>query len=384
MKLNTQALAAGLNRGVEKVQNREGGQSDKLSRLQRTQDALQSAHNVPQMVVPEKEPVTSSMPEVPLTATTPISPLQVTGSKQYIEFCRRHNYMPGQTIEWPIDKIDPNPDNPRSFYNEVRIQGLAVSIASTGQGEVVKANIHETDLDRVVLWEGERRIRAAKHLGHTTIAVRIDDIKTPLERYLAGRELNTEREEQTCLDDAVAWNRLIDKRQVESHEELATLMKVSLAEVSMTLAIGKMPREILEEMAARIEGRSEDKFGLTMAYEVQRYFKHYGVEKTLKLVQKIKEEDLPLSKVRQKVRESLEETKSRATRQTYNHRHEFKFGERNIGNIKMYGDDSVKLELTALAPEMRDKLFQQIKDLVSNTLNTQSVSSSPEAPAAAR
>ena len=84
MKLNTQALAAGLNRGVEKVQNREGGQSDKLSRLQRTQDALQSAHNVPQMVVPEKEPVTSSMPEVPLTATTPISPIQVTGSKQYI------------------------------------------------------------------------------------------------------------------------------------------------------------------------------------------------------------------------------------------------------------------------------------------------------------
>ncbi len=366
LKLDANALSAGLNRGAAEVQNRS--LSDKQARLQRTQQALQGASTIPVPAPAAPVSVTAGA-TAPAQAAAPEA-LPASASTQYVDFCRKHQYQPGQTIAWSIDKIDPNPDNPRAFYDDTTVKSLAVSVAASGLGEVIKVTVHETAPDRLVLWDGERRLRAAKNLGHTTIDVKVDDLKKPLERYLAGRALNTERDGQTCLDDAIAWQRLLDNGHVESRDQLATLMNVSASEVSMTLAIGKMPRSVLELMAARREGREgeADKFGMTMAYEVSRYFAEHGLEKTLKLVHKIRDDDLPLSKVREIVR-TQNDGKAPRQRQRYDQRFEFKAGEKNMGSIKMYGTDSLKLELTALETEVREDLYKKIKDLVAQAID---------------
>lgn len=364
LKLDAQALSAGLNRGAAEVQNRS--LSDKQARLQRTQQALQDA-----TVSAAPAPITPGLPSAtaPASGTAPDGALLLPAgaSKQYLAFCSKHAYRPGQTIAWPVDQIEPNPDNPRAFYDDTTVKSLAVSVASTGLGEVIKTTVHESDPDRLVLWDGERRLRAAKHLGQSTIEVKVDDLKSPLERYLAGRALNIERDGQTCLDDAIAWQRLLDHGHVENREQLANLMNVSASEISMTLAVGKMPRPVLELMAMRRDGGESEKFGLTMAYEVSRYFSEHGMDKTTKLVHKIREEDLPLSKVREIVR-SQNGGKSARQRQRYDQRFEFKVGEKNMGSIKMYGTNSLKLELLALETEAREDLYKKIKELVSQSI----------------
>lgn len=390
------SLLAGVTRGVEQVQTREADRSsDKAARLARAKQALQAGSGPAPTQIDLPTPTTgtiatlatthapASSSEAPAPALTPphevardAEPRQsaeITGSPQFVHFCRRHNYTPGQTIKWPIDKIDSNPDNPRFFYDENSIKGLAVSVASTGLGEAVKVTVHETEPDRVVLWDGERRLRAAKNLNETTIDVKIDDLKSPLERYLAGRALNTERDGQTCLDDAVAWKRLLDKNHVRDQNELADLVQVKASEVSMTLKVGEMPSEVLVAMATKPPTshdeavEKEQKFGLSMAYEIYRYFTSHGLEKTLTLVRRIKEKDLSVVKVREIIR-SEADGEGPKRRQRYDQRHEFKVGDSTHGSIKMYGDDSLKLELSSLKPEKREDLYKQIKELVTRAI----------------
>jgi ParB family chromosome partitioning protein len=62
----------------------------------------------------------------------------------------------------PVSEIDPNPDQPRKTFLSESIDAMARSLARDGQ---IAALILIPNRDRYLLWDGERRWRAAQQLG---------------------------------------------------------------------------------------------------------------------------------------------------------------------------------------------------------------------------
>ena len=69
-------------------------------------------------------------------------------------------------IDVPIDQIRPNPAQPRQFFEEGELEELAASIAEVGVIQPVVLIASEPGYELVV---GERRLRAAKRAGLSTI-----------------------------------------------------------------------------------------------------------------------------------------------------------------------------------------------------------------------
>jgi len=355
-------LTAGMKKGVDvtdsRVTQEAQEQADILNqRLASTEKALATNGRAPDTVVH------LSAVEINQHASAiSLKKDAVVGTEQYVLFCKKHNYQPGQIVDWPIDQIDRNPYNPRTFYNEESVTRLSLTVASNGQGEAIKATIHDTDLDRIVLWDGERRLRAAKKLRHTTIKVVIDDVKSPRERYVSGYVLNTEKDTQSPLDNAVAWRELLDTGVYDTQDSIASDLKVSGSEISMTLTISSLGRAAIAAMFEKPE-----KFGLTMAYEVYRACDGSSEADTLAFIAEIVSKDYSIKKVRQIINAKKEKALP-ATRKRYNHNFDFKFRNKKIGSIKAYGVDRLEFQVEGIAPEIRDSLYEKIRDIITASL----------------
>ncbi len=62
---------------------------------------------------------------------------------------------------WPIEKIVPNPGQPRRYFDEVDLAGLSASIKEEGVLEPLKVTA-PNDKNEVMIIDGERRLRAAQ------------------------------------------------------------------------------------------------------------------------------------------------------------------------------------------------------------------------------
>jgi ParB family chromosome partitioning protein len=361
-KIGKLDLSAGMKKGVDvtdtRVTQESQDQADILSkRLASTEKALSTNG-------------TTAVSTIPLSPAdlhdrvSTVSPItsNLSGTEQYVLFCQKHNYQPGQIVDWPIDKIDKNPYNPRNFYHEESVARLSLTVASNGQGEAIKATIHDTDLDRIVLWDGERRLRGAKKLRHTTIKVLINDIKSPRDRYVSGYVLNTEKETQSSLDNAIKWRELLEQNVFESQESIAADLKISTSEVSMTLALGSLGPTAIAAMAEQ-----PTKFGLSMAYEVYRACNGSPETETLGFITEIISKDYSIKKVRQLINAKKEKAEP-ATRKRYNHNFDFKNGTKKIGSIKAYGADRLEFRVEGIDSEVRDNLYEQIREIITAAL----------------
>lgn len=142
-----------------------------------------------------------------------------------------------------MDEVHPNPDQPRKRFDPAALDLLAGSIAERGilQPPVVK----ETTPGRYLIVAGERRWRAARSAGLTTIDVLVDTDDR------GGRTLedalieNTAREDLTPVEEARAYRSLIDDLGI-SQAELARRVGRSRASINNHLRLLDLPGEILD------------------------------------------------------------------------------------------------------------------------------------------
>lgn len=71
-------------------------------------------------------------------------------------------------VKIDLDRLTPNPDQPRKQFDETALQELAASIEK--HGLIQPVTVKEVDGDTFMLVAGERRYRAHQLLGRTTIA----------------------------------------------------------------------------------------------------------------------------------------------------------------------------------------------------------------------
>jgi ParB family chromosome partitioning protein len=167
--------------------------------------------------------------------------------------------MPSQffndSIFWvEIEKVFPNPFQPRKEFEEAKLRDLADSIRQYGILQplvVTRKEIQKEDGGLATEYElisGERRLRASKIAGLAQVPVLIRDKEESdqLKLELAIIE-NLQREDLNVVDRAKAFARLADEFHFK-HADIAKKVGKSREYVSNTLRILLLPEEILQAL----------------------------------------------------------------------------------------------------------------------------------------
>lgn len=112
-----------------------------------------------------------------------------------------------EMIEVDIDLIEPNSLQPRTNFDEERLENLAQSIRSNGI--IQPLVIRRQDAGRYQLIAGERRWRAAQRAGLQRVPAIVRDIPEDKILELALIE-NIQRQELNAIEEAQAYKRLIE------------------------------------------------------------------------------------------------------------------------------------------------------------------------------
>lgn len=148
----------------------------------------------------------------------------------------------------PLDKIIPDPDQPRKTFEPGSIERLAESLNSRGQLQPVRVRWDEASA-RYVLLMGERRWRAATLAGLPALTCVVHDGDlTPQERLALQLIENALREDLNPVEQAHAYRRLMDENGW-SYSQLARELNVPQSAVSQAMALLALP----EEVQAKVE-----------------------------------------------------------------------------------------------------------------------------------
>jgi ParB family transcriptional regulator, chromosome partitioning protein len=144
---------------------------------------------------------------------------------------------PGSLHHLPLDVIVPNPDQPRTRFDDEAIQSLAASIAEVGVLQPVVVRPGEEG--GYVLIAGERRWRAAQIAGLREIPalLRTSDERVALAEAVVE---NLQREDLTPLEEAAAYTQLLEDFAM-THEQVGGLVGKSRAAVTNTLRLLTLP-----------------------------------------------------------------------------------------------------------------------------------------------
>lgn len=114
----------------------------------------------------------------------------------------------GAIAEIEIDKIHPNPDQPRTQFSKEALEELAISIRELGIIQPI--TVRKNSNDSFTIISGERRYRASKLAGLEVLPayIRLADDQTMLEMALVE---NIQREELDSIEIALSYQRLIDE-----------------------------------------------------------------------------------------------------------------------------------------------------------------------------
>ena len=154
-----------------------------------------------------------------------------------------------------INKIKPNPFQPRREFDENRLKDLADSIRQYGVLQplvVSREEIQKEDEGIVVEYEliaGERRLRASKLAGLEQIPVIIrtgDDSMAKLELAIIE---NLQREDLNAVERARAFMRLVEEFHF-THTQIGAKVGKSREYVSNTLRLLALPQEMLDALSA--------------------------------------------------------------------------------------------------------------------------------------
>lgn len=195
--------------------------------------------------------------------------------------------------EVELTKIEANPDQPRTNFNEEALQELAASIAELGVVQPI--TIREIAPEKYMIIAGERRFRASKLAGLTKIPAYIKRVSDETMMEMALVE-NIQREDLNAIEIALTYQRLLDEYKF-TQEKLSERVGKKRATVANYLRLLKLPAEIqlgltkkeIDMGHARALINVEDPTKMIKLYE-EVVAKGYSVRKVEELVRQLNEE----------------------------------------------------------------------------------------------
>ncbi|QLL22987.1 ParB/RepB/Spo0J family partition protein [Actinobacteria bacterium IMCC25003] len=173
-----------------------------------------------------------------------------------------------QQNEIPVNQIFPNPRQPRTVFDETALNELIASIKSIGilQPPVVR-KVADNKYELIM---GERRFRAAKAAGLTSIPVIIR--QTPDNELLREALIeNIHRSNLNPLEEGAAYAQLLTDFGC-THDELALKLGRSRPLISNTIRLLNLPDTVQRKVAAGVisAGHARALLGLTDAADIEK------------------------------------------------------------------------------------------------------------------
>ncbi|EPH06228.1 ParB-like partition protein [Propionibacterium sp. oral taxon 192 str. F0372] len=149
--------------------------------------------------------------------------------------------------EIPVDKVVPNPHQPRQVFDEAELDELVASVKEVGLLQPVVVRERSGGYELIM---GERRLRAHKIAGLAVIPaiVRKTDDADMLRDALLE---NLHRAQLNPLEEAAAYRQLLDDFDC-SQEELSQRIKRSRPHISNTMRLLTLPGPVQRRVAAGV------------------------------------------------------------------------------------------------------------------------------------
>ncbi|MEZ3519678.1 MAG: ParB/RepB/Spo0J family partition protein [Muribaculaceae bacterium] len=142
--------------------------------------------------------------------------------------------------EIELSRIDANPEQPRSTFDEETLQELADSIRELGI--IQPLSLRMKDDGRYQIIAGERRWRAAQMAGLTTVPAYVRTVSDSEMTEMALIE-NIQREDLNAIEVALTFRKLIDTYSL-TQERLSARLGKKRATIANHLRLLKLPAEI--------------------------------------------------------------------------------------------------------------------------------------------
>jgi ParB family transcriptional regulator, chromosome partitioning protein len=146
----------------------------------------------------------------------------------------------------PLDRIDPNPRQPREAFDEESLHDLTTSIEAVGVLQPIVVRPHA---ERYQIVMGERRVRAARAAGLERIPA---IVRTTEDDQLLRDALleNVHREDLNPLEEAAAYEQLLLDFGI-TQEELAARLGRSRPVIANAMRLLRLPGSVQRRIAAR-------------------------------------------------------------------------------------------------------------------------------------
>jgi ParB/RepB/Spo0J family partition protein len=187
----------------------------------------------------------------------------------------------------PVDRIEPNPDQPRMVFDEEALHELAASIREHGVLQPIL--VRPLGENRYQLIAGERRWRASREAGHTTIPALVEEIDDDTALEISIIE-NLQREDLNPLEEAAMYERMVHEHGY-SIRKLADKLGKDKGYLENRLRLADAPDEVRELVSLR-------KDTLSHAYELMKVD---DPKKRRKLAAQVASGELSLVKRRQRI-----------------------------------------------------------------------------------
>ncbi len=175
--------------------------------------------------------------------------------------------IPGtRVMDISLDLIDPNPHQPRSYFDHAQLEDLISSIQEHG---VMSPVIVTQKADgRYELIAGERRLRASKIAGKNTIPAIMRDATEQQKLELSIIE-NIQRQELNPIEEAESYIRLQNEFGL-TQDEVGKKLGKSRPQVANTMRLLQLPQEIKDGLAAGKISSSNARTLLSLPTEEER------------------------------------------------------------------------------------------------------------------
>ncbi len=229
----------------------------------------------------------------PLQCTNPLHTVQGRDKMAQMDGAPKLSYAEPtkyDSIFWvEVDRIEPNPYQPRKEFDEERLRSLAESIRQYGVLQplvVTRKDVERADGGLSSLYEliaGERRLRASKLAGlrEVPVVIRVGEQTDHMKLELAIVE-NLQREDLNAIDRAKSLAQLSEEFGL-SHAEIGAKVGRSREFVSNSIRLLALPEEIQQAVINRkiTEGHARALLMLSdRPEEQQTLFKEIMMKKT--------------------------------------------------------------------------------------------------------
>lgn len=258
--------------------------------------------------------------------------------------------------EIPVEKIYPNPEQPRKEFDETALDELAESIMHLGIIQPI--TLRQMDNDTYQIVAGERRWKASKKAGLKTIPAYIRTANDENMMQMALVE-NIQREDLNAIEVALTYQRLIEQYHL-TQEELSEKVGKRRPTIANSLRLLKLPAPV--QMALRNKTISQGHARALLSLDdpemqIRIYqdilLQDYSVRQVENIVKRINAGEKPTSKTNKKLPEEFDVLQNRLS-DFFNTKVHMTCSDKGKGKITIpFTDEEQLLNIIAIFDKMR-------------------------------